>query len=97
VPAGSTVYLQERVVGSGSGWSSLGRVSWNGTVTVSDIPSGLNGFRIAVRQWGQQIATSSPTYVAAGSAHGSATWGTIWHWAKRIGGWALTLWTIFGD
>ena len=97
VPAGSAIYLQERVIGSGDGWSTLGRVGRNGIVTVTDIPSGLNGFRVAVRQWSQQIATSSATYVVAGSAQGSSTWGTIWDWAKRIGGWALTVWSIFGD
>ena len=88
IPARSAVYLQERQVGSGSGWTTAKRLHHVGTFSDPGAPAGTYQFRILVTHSGRKVVASRAVDLVVDPKGGSSS-GSLWSLIGTALGWLL--------
>jgi hypothetical protein len=77
IPARSAVYLQERQLGSGNGWTTAERLRSVGAFSDPGAPAGSYQFRILVTHHGHKVVASRAASLVVEPAGGSSS-GSLW-------------------
>lgn len=88
IPARCAVYLQERQVGSGSGWTTAKRLHYVGAFSDPGAPAGTYQFRILVTRGGRKVVASRPAELVVEPKGGSSS-GSLWSLIGTAIGWLL--------